>query len=1622
MAADTHTGDAHRIAAAPRLHPLAPALARVFDDRGEVVGAAFLVSDTTLLTCSHVVEEAVGAAAESVTVDFPFLESERTKCKVGLRRPVDDQPPADIAVLSLKSRVPKSRPVRLLAPPNLAGRAFEVCGFPEGNDAGAWAEGRTGFERADGTLQVGDPNQTGYPIQPGFSGAPLWDVVNRGIIGMVVARERDTTTKVAFVQPLDAVNTVVPLDLAQVHDPYAILTAGVEDSWAGLNQFLAEYLGKPDRLVAFGGRGRELDALDHWLASSDPACGVLVAPAGRGKTALLTRWVAAVAANRIADVALLPVSTRFGTGTLTAALLLLRERLRNLLNMQPDAVPDPSALRSEIERLLRDDREPGAGPLLVVIDGADEAADWQLGRELRIVPGRGVRVLVAARRTVDRSAADWIARLYWHGIAESFELDPLDREGVADVLLSIGIERISSSAVDRLFHLTGGDPLELQLYAQSIAGGMDPERLDDTDTPPGLDGFFTLWWEDQEQQWADQNRLQLAESEDVRRLLNILALAHGPLNKDELAELGGGRLNDGTYLERKLSELGRFVIPTATGDAAAYVLAHPKLNSYFSAKMTSAERAAIDEDLFAYCSAALDDPSRASQYAVRYLGVYAEARRDASAVLYALVQPAWQKAWKHFSQSATGFATDVDRAWRRAQDEVAAATGPEQRLGPLQQEIRCALVQSSLSTQASRLQPELIFAMLKAELWTPDAALEFARRQTDPEARRNALACLAPLLSQGQLEEVWSLIKSMPGEVDYRVYKILIPYLPQSELDSLIEAARKRSDAPLESEALLETALRQQVPEKRAEMVEKAWAAATRAPAWGNVLLRLSPLISRDRLAQTAASDPVVFARLLLQVDDDEDPRSDDINELLRLVPAQAVAAIEEAARELVFAFDKLSFTITISVLSERAVTLGKLIGRLEPQARSNVLAELTDKHRFNDILVGVAASVSDAEAPAAMGAVMSSLSDACDQVVSICEQLSSRLTLADLERIHRAIREHEDAPAEAYGALAGIAPEQMILQIHADVLECFGSGEDFNAVHKLWPLFPESERDAVMDRTVERLVHTDVADDHQSGLISGLPLLAPLMSPTLRERALFAIRTIRRPHHRAHAMLRFADGIADSQRASILRDAFDAAQTIDDEETSSLLIDLGGSVSRNVNARLSEYFRADRRVPPKKIAEAAISFGGSPSQLHAALNDVLDLEARAALPQVKMLARYLGEDDIQQAAQRVAAWDDVEKAVPVLYALGGADPSLIVLADRLIDGTQGGAKTDLLIQATAETRMQHLGEILAALRGEYSQISDRFDRRLMNRLLDLSRGLPLQGQRQVLVATAWLQDDYMRSEFLGLLAQDVTDGAESAVLDAVLSLDDELRRAVALSALVSRLSGSTLELAKQASNNLEDDLSRLIAAASMLHTLDPPKRLELARRLIDICGDVEPAEENGGSLIHRYVPGMVPLDSAWVTRIAMITVPFLPHNERRHAIELAVRWLQPFDADWKGTVLLEGAEDLASAGLFDEALDVVSAIPEGAADDGWDADDRRLLPYRAQALSIVAREAVAQQIPVSRLIPLWQDLLLAGTGADRAALASMLSASLSLLNALGDPCAADTVAEAILEVKQWIP
>ena len=187
------------------IRSLESAIVRIRMADGRVVGAGFLVAEKQVLTCAHVVVQALGLTGDipaapqaEVHLDFPLVAP---GC-ILTARVIHWQLESDVAGLELDGEPPAVvRPVRLVTADDLWNHAFRAFGFPAGYDNGVWTSGRMLGREATGWVQIEDVKEPGYWVQPGFSGTPVWDEQLNGVAGMAVAAEGRPEIKAAFMLP-----------------------------------------------------------------------------------------------------------------------------------------------------------------------------------------------------------------------------------------------------------------------------------------------------------------------------------------------------------------------------------------------------------------------------------------------------------------------------------------------------------------------------------------------------------------------------------------------------------------------------------------------------------------------------------------------------------------------------------------------------------------------------------------------------------------------------------------------------------------------------------------------------------------------------------------------------------------------------------------------------------------------------------------------------------------------------------------------------------------------------------------------------------------------------------------------------------------------------------------------------------------------------------------------------------------------------------------------------------------------------------------------------------------------------------------------------------------------------
>ncbi len=196
---------------------MAKSIARIFrGNTNQPVGVGFWVFPGFLLTCAHVVNQALGFKNEAqdfptglVSLDFPFSGSDlRFEGKVVTWLSVAmGRLGRDIAVLELSQSLPDT--VVPMSFVSSTGKPLVTKGFPVGYDALNLSAELTimpGGQSINGWVQLSSP---GGLVTPGFSGSPLWEEGNENAVGMIVAS--DAAKQVAWMIPAAMLRSVLGL-------------------------------------------------------------------------------------------------------------------------------------------------------------------------------------------------------------------------------------------------------------------------------------------------------------------------------------------------------------------------------------------------------------------------------------------------------------------------------------------------------------------------------------------------------------------------------------------------------------------------------------------------------------------------------------------------------------------------------------------------------------------------------------------------------------------------------------------------------------------------------------------------------------------------------------------------------------------------------------------------------------------------------------------------------------------------------------------------------------------------------------------------------------------------------------------------------------------------------------------------------------------------------------------------------------------------------------------------------------------------------------------------------------------------------------------------------------------
>lgn len=346
-----------------------------------------------------------------------------------------------------------------------------------------------------------------------------------------------------------------------------------------------------NRHILFGGRDKELARLDALLTERPNGYLLVTGLSGFGKTALLANWIKALRADH-QSVCYHFINRSEGLADEKFVMQNLCEQLAAYHGLRGTLPIQETTLRALYPQLLRLPLE-ASHKLVVVLDGLDEALDWNPGSDLFPLDlPVGIYVVFSGRAQPN---VDWLATLEVStSAADPLELKTLGLHEIESLLHKVGGNATGlaedADFVKAVYNVSHGDPFYLHFLVQDIQeGDITSENVEDQ--PDGLDKYLEKWWE------------QLAADVDIREvydLLGILSVAKGRLLPKDFAGISPN-LSQGALLKKELnSKLRRYL----TGDrASGYAIAHPRFGVYLiEEQFEEYEVQGYLDQMLAYCA------------------------------------------------------------------------------------------------------------------------------------------------------------------------------------------------------------------------------------------------------------------------------------------------------------------------------------------------------------------------------------------------------------------------------------------------------------------------------------------------------------------------------------------------------------------------------------------------------------------------------------------------------------------------------------------------------------------------------------------------------------------------------------------------------------------------------------------------------------------------------------------------------------------------------------------------------------------------------------------------------------------------------------------------------------
>ena len=1223
--------------------------------------------------------------------------------------------------------------------------------------------------------------------------------------------------------------------------------------------FTDEYLVSETGPVPFGGRDAELRRLDSWLFDPQGSPRMLVtAPAGRGKSALLVRWMKNLQDGGVCGVdgwqlAFMPISIRTGTNRPEVFYESLARRLSEITT-EPLAEGGfrnsdgfRYAVRDQLDRLASTVKLR----VLVVIDGIDEALgdSFNAGVFPTTMP-TNLRILLSARWQVgDHNSDGWLERLGWGlGVkVETFELDRLSERQIADVLIKLGapvdILTREPGLVHRLADLTEGEPLVVRYYAEDLwnesCKGARISRAELELLKPGFDSYFKRWLGLQQKLWKEEGAQ--IDPNQVDAILSILAFALGPLSERDMLALlkrihGLTRV---TALDRLLDPLRRWVFGGGQRDYG-YVLSHPRIGQFLQRNRFAANADEIRQGFSDWGKAQAADlnegklrPEQASSCCLQFLPAYMKQAKAPVEDFMVMVENGWRLAWEKLEGGQRGFASAVRAAFEAIkQDDKGVRFGARWR---------CALTLSSIESLSENVPIELLLVAAEKGALTIRQAGHFAILKRPSRDSVQLIARLALLGARdSQLSsELWSSALEFVKEIDdddgrAETLAALAEHLPADLLPDVVNIAKAIGDDGARATAL--AALAPNLPAEQTNDLLLATLTAAKAVEdeldRARILVDLAPRISAELFSDVLAAATAIK------------------NEGIR---AKALAGL--AAHLTAELFPRaLAAAEAIRKDRNRAKVLVEFAAYLPTGLLSDVLAAtkaIDNNHRRAEVLTAIAPRLSVKQRKEALSDALRAV-NAIDDEYQRATALAAVAPLLPAKQANKALHKAFVA-AKTIGddenradALIALAPHLPVELLSDAIAETENFDEQYEGAMALAALAPRLPAELLADAlAAAKSFYSSYA------LAKGLAALAPFLPPELLSDAVACAEAMRDGGIRAETLAKLAGHLPAGQAKKALADALVAASAIPDNG-----LRLG--VLANLAPHLPADLLSDAIIMAKAIRDKP-SIAMTLTTLAAHLPAELIYNIYSVIKVVPSdhdradclaaLAPHLPTELLSDALAAANAIEDDTERAEVLTALAPRLPtgqrkeavSDALNAAEKIDDAHAQADAFKVLASQLPTEL-----LLKALVNAFAI------RRVYNRkdaLVALAARLPAEFFSDALDAAKAIGDERDRADCLAALAPHLPTELLSDALAAANAVEDDTERAEVLTALAPRLPAAQRKEAASDALNASRAMVIEEERARVLATLAPHLPTELLSDALAAANAIEDDTERAGVL-----------------------------------------------------------------------------------------------------------------------------------------------------------------------------